>query len=53
MPYLLGPLRPTELTTYLLESQPDTLPSIPDTFYFYHADLGPTNIVISETKLFY
>jgi hypothetical protein len=49
MPYLLGPLRPTELTTYLLESQPDTLPSIPDTFYFYHADLGPTNIVISET----
>ncbi|KAE9967093.1 hypothetical protein BLS_006572 [Venturia inaequalis] len=25
-----------------------TLPVIPGTFYFYHADLGPTNIIISK-----
>jgi len=49
MPYLLGPLYPAELSTYLLESRPATLPNIPDVFYLYHADLGPTNIMISET----
>ncbi|KAE9989986.1 hypothetical protein EG327_001998 [Venturia inaequalis] len=44
----LGPFKPHELAQYLGESQLATLPVIPDTFYFYHADLGPTNIIISK-----
>ncbi|OCL14919.1 hypothetical protein AOQ84DRAFT_351294 [Glonium stellatum] len=32
MPYLLGPLHPAELTTYLLEPQPAILPNIPATY---------------------
>jgi hypothetical protein len=41
IPQLFGPLSPAEL-------HPDIQLKIGETFHFYHADLGPTNILISD-----
>ena len=50
IPHPLPPLSQAELHAYLTKLNPETQLKIGDTFYFYHADLGPTNILLSEEK---
>jgi hypothetical protein len=48
IPQPFGPLSPAELHTYLTNLNPDMQLEVGETFHFYHADLGPTNILISD-----
>lgn len=52
-PRLLGPLEAGTFAKYLqrISTQPlptTTTTTLQDTFHFYHADLGPTNILVSQ-----
>ena len=46
-PWLLGPFTPAEIQSYLSPKGKDPF-DIGEVFHFYHADLGPTNIMVSE-----
>lgn len=48
MPRLLGPLSRALTEKYLRRISTQPMPCISDEFHFYHADLGPTNIIISD-----
>jgi hypothetical protein len=45
IPHPLGPLSQAELQAYLTKLNPETRLEIGESFHFYHADLGPTNIL--------
>lgn len=47
-PNLLGPFSPSDLDTYLNRGGSGTPKGLELDFHFYHADLGPTNIMVSE-----
>ncbi|GFF76812.1 hypothetical protein IFM62136_09413 [Aspergillus lentulus] len=47
-PRPLGPFSRIEAEKYFLRISTMPLPPIGDRFYFYHADLGPTNILLSD-----
>jgi Phosphotransferase enzyme family len=47
-PHLLGPLSVRELHIYLTKINSDVQMEFGDTFNYYHADLGPTNILVSN-----
>uniref|UniRef100_A0A093V7A4 Uncharacterized protein YcbJ n=1 Tax=Talaromyces marneffei PM1 TaxID=1077442 RepID=A0A093V7A4_TALMA len=47
-PRLLGPLSCLAFVKYLQRISKRPAPIFEDTFYFYHADLGPTNILVSQ-----
>ncbi|KAH6651275.1 kinase-like domain-containing protein [Chaetomium tenue] len=46
-PKFLGPLTQEGMQTYLAKISNATPPDIEPEFHFYHADLGPTNIMVS------
>jgi hypothetical protein len=46
-PRLLGPMPSVSSQKYLQRISKLCSPPVTDAFYFYHADLGPTNILIS------
>jgi len=48
IPRPLGPLLLTDFTTYLSRQLATRYPDI-GCFYYYHADLGPGNIIVSES----
>jgi hypothetical protein len=48
IPHPLGPLSQAELHAYLTKLNPEAQLEIGDTFHFYHADFGPTNILLSD-----
>lgn len=47
-PIPLGPFSVEEIHSYLTKIDPDVRLEFGDTFYYYHADLGPTNVMISD-----
>ncbi|RHZ48757.1 aminoglycoside phosphotransferase family protein [Aspergillus thermomutatus] len=47
-PRPLGPFSRTDAEKYFLRISTMPLPPIGDRFHFYHADLGPTNILLSD-----
>ncbi|KAK4143388.1 kinase-like domain-containing protein [Dichotomopilus funicola] len=47
-PRTLGPLSQEPLRAYLTKASTEPAPDIDPLFHFYHADLGPTNIMLSE-----
>lgn len=44
----MGPFSSEAVLTYMKRISTDPLPNIDALFHFYHADLGPMNIMISE-----
>ncbi|KAH6615836.1 hypothetical protein B0J18DRAFT_451844 [Chaetomium sp. MPI-SDFR-AT-0129] len=47
-PRTLGPLSQEAMHTYMTKISTDPPPNINPLFHFYHADLGPTNVMVSE-----
>jgi aminoglycoside phosphotransferase (APT) family kinase protein len=47
-PRTLGPLSQEAMRAYLTKISTEPAPDIDPQFHFYHADLGPTNIMVSE-----
>jgi aminoglycoside phosphotransferase (APT) family kinase protein len=47
-PRLLGPLSRDAMQAYLAEISTEPPPDIDAELHFYHADLGPTNIMVSD-----
>lgn len=48
LPYTMGPFSSEAIFAYMTKISTKPSPKIDALFYFYHADLGPTNIMISE-----
>ena len=48
LPMTLGPLSGPELHEYMSNISNEPIPDFDNTFLFYHCDLGPTNILISD-----
>jgi hypothetical protein len=48
LPMLLGPLTGPELKRYMSNISNKPVPHFEDVFHFYHCDLGPTNILVSD-----
>ena len=47
MPRTLGPFSLEAIRAYMAKISTEAAPEIGPQFYFYHADLGPTNIMVS------
>ncbi|KAK4100742.1 hypothetical protein N658DRAFT_567361 [Parathielavia hyrcaniae] len=47
-PRRLGPLSQEAMRAYITKISTEPAPDIEAQFHFYHADLGPTNIIVSE-----
>lgn len=47
-PRLMGPFAAEPMSAYMTEIWTMPPPEVEPTFHFYHADLGPTNIMVSE-----
>ncbi len=50
-PWFLGPLSQEGLQDYLTKMSTQPPPTIDADFHFYHADMGPTNIMVSHGRL--
>jgi hypothetical protein len=48
LPMTLGPLSSTELKAYMSKISDEPFPQFDDAVPFYHCDLGPTNILVSD-----
>lgn len=48
LPMTLGPLSGPELKAYMSKISDKPVPHFEDAFPFYHCDLGPTNILVSD-----
>jgi len=48
LPMTLGPLSWTEMKAYLSNISDEPAPQFDQAFPFYHCDLGPTNILVSD-----
>ncbi|KPM39857.1 hypothetical protein AK830_g6710 [Neonectria ditissima] len=48
LPRILGPFSLEAIRDYMANISTEPAPDIDQPFHFYHADLGPTNIMISE-----
>ncbi|VUC36984.1 unnamed protein product [Clonostachys rosea] len=48
LPRSLGPWKGEEMRGYMLRISNEEPPEIDNVFHFYHADLGPKNIIIKE-----
>ena len=48
LPRLLGPFTFDAMQAYMKTASASRPPELDELFHFYHADLGPTNIMISE-----
>ncbi|KAF4626294.1 hypothetical protein G7Y89_g11868 [Cudoniella acicularis] len=48
LPMILGPFTCAELRTYMSKISDQPVPQFGDTLLFYHSDLGPTNILVSD-----
>ncbi|CAH0017214.1 unnamed protein product [Clonostachys rhizophaga] len=48
LPRLLGPLSVQEMQAYMIKISKEPPPSVSLLFHFYHADLGPKNIIVLE-----
>lgn len=48
LPMTLGPLSFKEMQTYMKKISEENAPDFKEPFVFYHPDLGPTNIMISD-----
>jgi hypothetical protein len=44
----LGPLSCTEMKAYMARISSEIIPEFDEPFLFYHPDLGPTNVMVSE-----
>lgn len=47
-PRFLGPFTPEAMKSYLTDISSAPPPNVGHEFHFYHADLGPTNIMVSD-----
>lgn len=47
-PRMLGPFSREAMHTYMTKISTEPAPDLDPRFHFYHADLGPTNIMVSE-----
>jgi hypothetical protein len=48
LPMTLGPLTGRQMKAYMSNISREPVPDFDDTLPFYHCDLGPTNILVSD-----